>query len=89
MPQGESNVLNNSLVLFGAGLRDGNSHSPRNLPILLGGSAGGRLNTGHHWKYEAETPLCNLYLSMLNALDIPLEKFADSTERLPGVLADA
>jgi hypothetical protein len=88
MSEGESNVLNNSLVLFGAGLRDGNSHSPRNLPILLGGNAGGRINSGKHFKYEPDTPLCNLYLSMLNALDVPMEKFADSTEHLPGVLAD-
>ena len=84
--EGDGSVLDNSVILFGSGLRDGNSHSPRNLPILVGGRAGGRLATGQHRIYSRDTPLANLYLSLLDALDIPAERFADSTERLAGVL---
>ncbi len=86
MPEGDSNVLDNSLVLFGAGLRDGNSHSPHNLPILVAGKAGGRVRSGVHASYQPDTPLSNLYLGMLHALDIEAKSFADSTEVLPGVL---
>ena len=46
--EGDATVLDNSLVLYGSGLRDGNSHNPHNLPILLAGRAGGRLTTGQH-----------------------------------------
>lgn len=87
MPEGDSNVLANSMILFGSGLRDGNSHSPHNLPILVSGNAGGRLATGQHLSYSKDTPLANLYLSMLDAFGCQLPRFADSTEKLPGVLA--
>ncbi len=56
-------------------------------PILLGGQGGGRIATGEHRRYDRDTPLANLYLSMLDALGVPAERFADSTGRLPGVLA--
>lgn len=87
MPEGDSNVLANSMVLFGSGLRDGNSHSPHNLPILVAGRAGGRLATGQHLSFSQDTPLANLYLCLLDAFGAPAERFADSTGKLPGVLA--
>lgn len=88
MPEGDSTVFDNSMLLFGSGLRDGNSHNPHNLPILLAGSCGGRIQTGQHLKYSEDSPLANLYLCMLQAMDSPLKKFADSTEPLAGVLND-
>ena len=87
MKEGESTVLDNSMILFGAGIRDGNKHDPHNLPVLLAGKAGGRLASGQHLSYEKDTPLSNLYVSMLDAFGTPVERFADSTGRLPGVLA--
>lgn len=87
MKEGESNVLDNSMILFGAGIRDGNKHDPHNLPLILAGKAGGRLASGQHLSYEKDTPLSNLYVSMLDAFGTPVERFADSTGRLPGVLA--
>ncbi len=87
MKEGEGTVLDNSMILFGSGLRDGNSHSPHNLPILLGGSGGGRIATGQHLSASPDTPLSNLYLAMLNAFGHPTKQFADSTGVLPGVLA--
>jgi hypothetical protein len=85
--EGDSTVLDNSMILFGSGLRDGNQHNPHNLPILLGGGAGGRLNTGQHLVYGPDSPLSNLYVSMLDAFGTPVERFADSTGPLRGVLA--
>ena len=87
MKEGESTVLDNSMILFGAGIRDGNKHDPHNLPVLLAGKAGGRLASGQHLSYEKDTPLSNLYVSMLDAFGTPVERFADSTGRLAGVLA--
>jgi hypothetical protein len=87
MKEGEASVLENSLILFGSSLRDGNSHDPHNLPLVLAGRAGGRIRTGQHFVYEQDTPLANLYVSMLAALGAPVDKFADSTGPLPGVLA--
>ncbi len=87
MPEGEQTVLDNSLVLFGSGLRDGNAHDPHNLPILVAGRGGGRFITGQHLVYAQDTPLSNLYLSMLTALGAPVSKFADSTGPLQGILA--
>jgi hypothetical protein len=86
MKEGERSVLDNSMIVFGAGLRDGNKHDPHNLPIVLAGRAGGRIAAGQHVTYDKDTPLANLWLSMLNAFGTPVERFADSTGQLPGVL---
>ncbi len=87
MQEHEGTVLDNSMILYGSGLRDGNSHSPHNLPILVGGRAGGRLASGRHLSYSRDTPLANLYVSLLQAFGCNTERFADSTGPLPGVLA--
>lgn len=85
--EGERSLLDNTMVLFGSDLRDGNKHDPKNLPIVLAGRAGGRLAVGQHLRYADDTPLSNLYVSMLDAFGSPVERFADSTGPLRGVLA--
>lgn len=87
MSEADGSVLDHSMVLFGSGLRDGNSHNPHNLPIVLGGRGGGRIATGQHLVFGKDTPLANLYVAMLQAFGAQVDRFADSTERLPGVLA--
>ncbi|MEO8368827.1 MAG: DUF1552 domain-containing protein [Candidatus Solibacter sp.] len=86
MKEGEATVLDNSMILFGSALSDGDTHSPRKLPLILGGRGGGRIDSGQHLKYTEDTPLANLYVSMLDAFGAPVERFADSTGPLPGVL---
>jgi hypothetical protein len=85
--EGERSLLDNAMILCGSSLSDGNEHSPNNLPILLGGKGGGRLHTGQHLAFERDTPLCNLYVSMLECQGIQVPRFGDSTEPLKGVLA--
>ena len=87
MKEGGRSVLDNSMIVLGAGLRDGNKHDPHNLPVVVAGRAGGRLAAGRHLKYEKDTPLANLWLAMLDAFGAPVERFADSTGALKGVLA--
>ncbi|MCB1021116.1 MAG: DUF1552 domain-containing protein [Bryobacterales bacterium] len=86
MQEGDSTVLDNSMVLFGSGFRDGNAHSPHNLPIVVAGRAGGRLDTGQHLVYTEDSPLADLYVSLLDAFGAPMERFADSVGPLRGVL---
>lgn len=83
--EGEDTLLDHSMVLFGSALRDGNAHNPHNLPILLGGRARGTLAPGRHIRYAKDTPLCNLYLSMLDRAGVEVDRFADSTGPLPGL----
>src|SRR6202041_47675 len=87
MKEGDSTVLDNSMILFGSALSDGDSHNPHKLPLVLGGRGAGRIATGQHLQYADDTPLANLYVSMLDAFGAPVERFADSTGPLPGVLA--
>lgn len=83
--EGNGTLLDNSMVMLGAGMRDGNAHDPHNLPIVLAGKAGGTLATGRHLVYEKKTPLCNLYRSMLTRMGTPVDKLADSTGELAGL----
>jgi hypothetical protein len=86
--EGDGTLLDNCMVMFGSGMKDGNAHSPQNLPIVLAGKGGGKLATGRHLVYEKKTPLCNLYRTMLTCMGTPLSEFGDSTGELAG-LTDA
>lgn len=83
--EGNGTLLDNSMVMLGSGMKDGNGHVPYNLPILLAGRGGGKLATGRHLIYEKKTPLCNLYRSMLNCMGTPVSTLGDSTGELAGL----
>lgn len=78
IPEGEGTLLDNCMMMFGSSISDGNRHSPDNLPLVLAGGAGGQIRTGQHIAKPKNTPLCNLYLSMLNAVGAPIDSFGDS-----------
>ncbi len=80
--EGEGTLLDNSMILFGSSMSDGNRHDPNNLPILIGGKGGGAIETGRHLRSKRHTPLCNLYVSMLDRMGATVERFGDSTEAL-------
>ncbi|MCA3005837.1 MAG: DUF1552 domain-containing protein [Phycisphaerales bacterium] len=84
-PDGSGSLLDNAMILYGGGISDGNRHNHEDLPILLAGSAGGTLPTlptGRLVVSPKETPLCNLYLSMLDRMNCRVDAFGDSTGRL-------
>lgn len=83
IPEGDGTLLDHSMILYGSGLSDGDRHNNEDLPILLCGSGGGTIHAGRHIRYEYETPLCNLFLSMLDRVGAPAEFIGDSTGRLP------
>ena len=80
--EGDASLLENTLLIFGSGIGDGNRHNHDDLPLVLVGGFGGRLKTGRHVRYPRNTPLANLYLALLDRLHIPQSKFGDSTGRL-------
>jgi hypothetical protein len=74
-------LLHNSMIVYGGAIADGNRHTHDNLPVILAGAAGGRIETGRHLKV-AEAPMSNMFVSMLNHFGVPVEQFGDSTGRL-------
>ena len=70
-----SSLLDNSMLVYGAGMGDGDIHSQWNVPIALLGSGGGRIQGGSHIMYKEGTPLANLHVAMLNKIGIETEKF--------------
>ncbi|MGI9456707.1 MAG: DUF1552 domain-containing protein [Aeoliella sp.] len=80
--EGEGSLLDHSAVVYGSALADGNRHDHHDLPILVAGSAGGRIETGRHQAFPKETPLMNLFLALLKQSDVPVESIGDSTEAL-------
>ncbi len=83
--EGEGTLLDHSLILCGAGMRDGNAHSPVNLPLVLAGRGGGTVTPGRHLVFPEKTPLANLHLALLRRTGVALDKFADSTGELEGL----
>lgn len=77
-----STLLDNSLVVYGSGLGDGNRHTHENLPILLAGRGGGSVKSGRHIVYDAETPVTNLYMTLLDRAGVHPNSIGDSTGKL-------
>ncbi|MEM9657382.1 MAG: DUF1552 domain-containing protein [Planctomycetota bacterium] len=76
---GEGSLLDNTLLVYGSGLGDGNRHNHHDLPILLAGGGGGAVAGGRHVRYPRDTPLMNLYVRMLRIAGIRIEAAGDST----------
>jgi len=81
-PDGDGNLLDNSMIVYGSGLSDGNRHLHEDLPILLAGRGGGTIQTGRHLRAATGTPVTNLYLSLLERIGVEPEKIGDSTGKL-------
>lgn len=82
-PEGDGTLLDHSMIAYGSGNSDGNAHNHDDLPILVAGGGCGTLNTGRHVRYPKETPLNNLWLSMLNRMEIDIHQLGDSQGELP------
>ncbi|MCA9163537.1 MAG: DUF1552 domain-containing protein, partial [Planctomycetales bacterium] len=82
IPEGDGTLLDHAMIAYGSGNSDGNRHNHDDLPVLLAGGGCGTLRPGRHIRYANETPLNNLWLSMLNRLEIDLDRIGDSTGSL-------
>jgi hypothetical protein len=81
-PDGDGNLLDHSMVLYGSSMSNGNQHDHDPLPLILAGGASGQLNGGRHLKFAPHTPASNLLLSMLDKLGVHQEKHGDSTGKI-------
>jgi len=83
--EGEGTLLDNCMIVYGGAIGDGNRHNHDNLPILLAGQGGGTLTPARHVKLDKETPMTNLYLSMLDRMGVAAQRVGDSTGKLEDV----
>jgi hypothetical protein len=81
-PEGEGNLLDHSMIVYGSAIGDGNRHNHNDLPILLAGRGAGTIATNRHLVYHKDTPLNNLFLSMLDRMSAGVDSLGDSTGRL-------
>ncbi len=79
---GDGTLLDQSLVLYGGGMGDGNLHRHSNLPCLTAGKLGGQFQTGRHLAYPLDTPMSNLLVTILNRAGVEIDKIGDSTKPL-------
>jgi hypothetical protein len=80
--EGEGSLLDNCMIVYGSGIADGNAHAHDNLPVLLCGRGGGTLTPGRHVRVPKETPMANLFLEMMDRVEVRQDRFGDSTGRL-------
>ncbi|MDQ3624445.1 MAG: DUF1552 domain-containing protein [Verrucomicrobiota bacterium] len=85
IPEGDGTLLDHCLIVYGSGLADGDRHEHENLPLILAGRGGGSILPGRHLRYSAETPMCNLLVSLLERAGAPVRSFGDSTGVLRGL----
>ncbi len=83
IPEGAGSLLDNCMIVYGSGISDGNRHNNENLPVILAGHGGGWIRSGRHIQYSGDTPLNNLFVTMLNQAGATVESFNDSTGPLP------
>jgi hypothetical protein len=86
-PDGDGSLLDHVMIVYGAGMSDGNAHDPKNLPILLLGGGAGQIKGGRHLRFPKEMPLANLHMTLLDKLGVHVDKIGDSTAELTGLSA--
>jgi hypothetical protein len=82
---GDGTLLDNCMLVYGAGLSDPNAHLHEDLPTILVGKGGGYFKTGRRVIARRETPMCNLFLTMMDRMGVNVENFGDSNGRLEGL----
>jgi len=81
-PEGDGTLLDHVGVVYGSGLADGDRHTHEDLPVLMAGGANGKIAGGRHLVCPPETPMTNLYLTLLDHMGVAAESLGDSTGRL-------
>ncbi|HKB13612.1 MAG TPA: DUF1552 domain-containing protein [Vicinamibacterales bacterium] len=82
IPDGDGTLLDHTIVLYGSGMSDGNTHNNYNVPVVIVGGRDQRLKGNRHLTYSKGTPLANLSLSLMDKFGVNVEAFGDSTGKL-------
>ena len=85
-PDGDGSLLDHSMVVYGSGISEGNTHAHSDLPTVVFGHGGGRLKTGQHVKYPIGTPMNRLFLTMMDRMGVPQQNFSGTTEMLTEIV---
>ncbi len=83
--EGGGSLLDNCMIVYGAGLSDGNLHLHEDLPTIIAGRGGNYFKTGRRVVVRRETPMCNLFLTMMDRMGVHMDHFGDSVGRLEGL----
>ena len=78
-PDGDGNLLDHSMVLYGSPLGDSNAHNHKRVPVFLAGRANGRLKGNLHVRCDDGTPMANILLTMMRKLGVDIDRIGDST----------
>lgn len=78
-PDGDGSLLDHSMFVYGSGISDGDRHTHDDLPVLVVGQGAGRLKTGRHVVVPKATPMTNLFLALLDRMNLPADPVGDST----------
>jgi hypothetical protein len=83
---GDGSLLDNSMIVYGSGISDGNKHTHEDLPTIIAGRGGNNfIKTGRRVIYRRETPICNLYMTMMDRMGVHVENFGDASGALQGL----
>jgi hypothetical protein len=82
-PDGDGSLLDHVTILCGAGISNSNRHSGDNLPLIVAGGGGGRIKGGRHIKFADKPSIANLLVTLMDKMDVPVEKLGGSTGKLP------
>jgi hypothetical protein len=82
-PDGDGSLLDHMTIMYGSGISNSTRHSGVNLPLMLVGGGAGRLSGGQHLKYTDKPSIANLLVTLMDKLDVPVEKIGGSTGKLP------
>ena len=82
-PDGDGSLLDHMTILYGAGISNSTRHSGDNLPLLIVGGGAGRLKGGRHLTYGDKPSIANLLVTLMDKLDVPVERLGGSTGKLP------
>jgi Protein of unknown function (DUF1552) len=81
-PDGDGSLLDHTMIVYGSCISDGNRHLYEDLPVILAGGSAVDVKGGSHVRYPSNTPMTNLYLSLLDKLNVPIDHLGDSTGHL-------
>ena len=82
-PDGDGSLLDHTTILYGAGISNSQRHSGDDLPLLVMGGGSGRLKGGRHLTYTDKPMMANLLVTLMDKMDVPVEKIGGSTGKLP------
>jgi hypothetical protein len=83
--EGDGTLLDHSMIVYGSGISDGNRHTHEDLPTVIVDRGGNFIKPGRRVIYRRETPICNLYMTLMDRMGVNVDHFGDATGALKGV----